>query len=65
MPPSTKLCKNPQCALLGQQQPLENFYNHKSNADGRQSECKVCYRARVGEAKKAKAQDPLNQFYCF
>lgn len=33
------------CARCGEEKPLELFYNHAKNADGKHSFCKVCCNA--------------------
>lgn len=37
-----KVCSNPECLLVGIEQPLENFHKTKSNKSGYTSRCKAC-----------------------
>lgn len=40
-----KVCKNPDCKLVGIFQPLINFFNDSSSADGKTYRCKECITA--------------------
>ena len=41
-PIRTKTCKNPECDLKGQPQPIDNFHWKSKRRGTRQSHCKVC-----------------------
>lgn len=58
MEQSTKKCKT-----CGKSLPLDDFYKHNDNADGKQKDCKTCYKDKVKRKTKSKKEDPFRAFY--
>jgi hypothetical protein len=51
------------CKTCGEPKPLDCFYRHNDNADGKQNDCKTCYKNKVKAKAKSKKDDPLRAFY--
>lgn len=60
---STRICKNPDCHLAGQQQSFSKFHVNKGGIGGHSPRCKVCvgiYRKeRYREAKLGRVINPM------
>lgn len=51
------------CKTCKAKKELKEFYKHKTNADGRQTECIDCYRSKQNERAANKHNDPFKDFY--
>lgn len=56
---SKKCC---QCKKI---KPLDQFYKHETNKDGRRNKCKCCEIKACKKRKAKKKADPLDKFYNF
>lgn len=53
----TKVCSRPDCALAGQEQPIENFARNRGTTDGYQYSCKKCGKTPVNKPSECKLDD--------